>query len=245
MAMMLPSLVPMLQRYRRVVAGIAAARLGWLTAIVGTGYFFVWTVFGLAVFPVGVSLAEIEMREPAVSRAVPFLVGVTVLLAGALQFTPWKARQLACCRDEPLPNRGASPLGLPDTLSRSPLRRLASASARSASARPRRSLGEGGPFAWLARFARSRSGTSIRLYEKPSSFASAWRYGLRLGRDCTLCCAGLMAILLVAGVMDLWVMAAVTLAITAERVASNGRRAAQAVGAVAVGAGFVLMAQAF
>ena len=35
--------------------------------------------------------------------------------------------------------------------SRAPRRRRASASARSASARPRRSLGRGGPFAWLAR----------------------------------------------------------------------------------------------
>ncbi len=52
---------------------------------------------------------------------------------------------------ERITNRGASPLGLPYTLSRAPLRRRASASARSASARPRRSLGEGGPFAWLSR----------------------------------------------------------------------------------------------
>src|ERR671923_1497953 len=42
MAMMLPSLVPMLQRYRSVVGEIPSARLGWLTAIVGTGYFLVW-----------------------------------------------------------------------------------------------------------------------------------------------------------------------------------------------------------
>src|SRR6185436_9043631 len=52
--------------------------------------------------------------------------------------------------------RGASPLGLPYTRSRSPLRRLASASAK-APARPRRSASrEGGPCAWLARDARSR-----------------------------------------------------------------------------------------
>src|SRR5262245_19941280 len=38
----------------------------------------------------------------------------------------------------------------PHRLSREPLRRLASASAQSAMARPRRSLGVGGPFAWLA-----------------------------------------------------------------------------------------------
>src|SRR5262245_64151527 len=52
-AMMLPSLVPMLQRYRRAVGPRGETRLGPLTALVGAGYFFVWTVFGLAAFPVG------------------------------------------------------------------------------------------------------------------------------------------------------------------------------------------------
>ena len=58
--------------------------------------------------------------------------------------------------------RGASPLGLPDTLASAPRRRRPSASARSATARPRRSLGGGGPVAWLARVARSRSVCGIR-----------------------------------------------------------------------------------
>src|SRR6187431_2831063 len=52
--------------------------------------------------------------------------------------------------------RGASPLGLPCTLSRAPLRRRASASAvgygETSSKRLRR---EGGPFAWLIRCAHS------------------------------------------------------------------------------------------
>src|SRR5262245_15785393 len=48
-------------------------------------------------------------------------------------------------------DRGASPLGRPYTRPRSPLRRLASAYARSATARPRQSLGGGGPVGWLAR----------------------------------------------------------------------------------------------
>src|SRR5437016_10191698 len=41
-AMMLPSLVPMLWRYRQAVGRTGEARLGWLTALVGVGYFFVW-----------------------------------------------------------------------------------------------------------------------------------------------------------------------------------------------------------
>jgi predicted metal-binding membrane protein len=90
-AMMLPSLVPMLGRYRQAVGSAGETRLGRLTALVGVGYFLVWTAFGLAAFPLSVALA----------RAVPIAVGVVVLIAGALQFSAWKARHLACCREAP------------------------------------------------------------------------------------------------------------------------------------------------
>src|SRR6202167_3032157 len=55
-AMMLPCLVPMLWRYRRALANTDKTRLGPLTALVGVGYFFVWTVFGMIAFPVGAAL---------------------------------------------------------------------------------------------------------------------------------------------------------------------------------------------
>jgi predicted metal-binding membrane protein len=97
-AMMLPSLVPMLWRYREAVG---RTRLGRLTMLVGVGYFFVWTVFGMAAFPLGAALAAIEMQQPALARAVPIAVGVVVLIAGSLQLTAWKARHLACCREAP------------------------------------------------------------------------------------------------------------------------------------------------
>jgi predicted metal-binding membrane protein len=100
-AMMLPSLVPMLWRYRQAVGGPGETRLGRLTTLVGAGYFFVWTVLGMAAFPLGVALAAVEMERPALARAVPSAVGVIVLIAGVLQFTAWKARQLACCREAP------------------------------------------------------------------------------------------------------------------------------------------------
>ena len=100
-AMMLPSLVPMLWRYRQAVDRTGETRLGRLTTLVGVGYFFVWTVFGMAAFPLGVALATIEMQQPALARAVPIAVGVVVLIAGALQFTAWKAHHLACCREAP------------------------------------------------------------------------------------------------------------------------------------------------
>ncbi len=100
-AMMLPSLVPMLGRYRRAVGWAGESRLGRLTAVAGLGYFFVWTLLGLAIFPLGVALAALEMRQPGLAGAVPAALGAVILIAGAVQFTSWKARHLACCRVSP------------------------------------------------------------------------------------------------------------------------------------------------
>ena len=108
-AMMLPSLCPMLWRYREAVARRAATRLGRLTSVVGAGYFFVWTLFGMAIFALGVAVARVEMQRPALARAVPIAVGVIVLLAGAFQFTAWKRAHLACCREAPGRGRMLSP----------------------------------------------------------------------------------------------------------------------------------------
>ena len=98
-AMMMPSLVPMLRRYRHTVGRTGETRLGPLTALVGAGYFFVWTVSGMAAFPLGVALAAFAMQQPALAHAVSTAVGMIVLISGALQFTAWKARHLACCRE--------------------------------------------------------------------------------------------------------------------------------------------------
>ena len=99
--MMLPSLLPTLWRYRRAVERTGEARLGRLTALVGAGYFFVWILFGVVVCSIGVALAAVEMQRPALARAVPIAIGAVVLIAGALQYTAWKAHHLACCREAP------------------------------------------------------------------------------------------------------------------------------------------------
>lgn len=184
-AMMLPSLVPMLWRYRQAVGTAGETRLGRLTALVGAGYFCVWTGFGMAAFPLGVGLAALEMQQPALARAVPIAAGVVVVIAGLLQFTAWKARHLACCR-------------------------VAS-----------------GPCAAL-----------------PADASTAWRQGVQLGLHCARCCAGLIAILLVIGVMDLRAMAVVAAAITVERLAPAGERVAQAIGAIVVAAGLLQITRA-
>ena len=165
-AMMLPSLVPTLWRYRR---SLPSDRL---TALVGAGYFCVWTLIGVVVFPLVIAL-------PALLRATPLATGVIVLIAGALQFTGWKAHHLAGSRAVPLPATDAE---------------------------------------------------------------SAWRQGLRLGLHCSGSSFGLTLVLLVLGMMDLRVMAAVTIAITVERLAPAGERVARAIGIVLLVAGLVLIA---
>lgn len=97
-AMMLPSLMPALCRYRQRIGGISEGRVNPLTTMVAMGYFFVWTMCGVAVFPLGAALAKIEMQEPTVARFVPFAVAAVVLIAGALQFTTWKSDHLGCFR---------------------------------------------------------------------------------------------------------------------------------------------------
>src|SRR2546427_440094 len=72
----------------------------------------------------------------------------------------------------------------------------------------------------------------------------AWRHGLRLGLHCSYCCVGLIAILLVIGVMDIRAMAVVAAAISIERLAPAGERVARATGEVVVAAGLFLIARA-
>jgi predicted metal-binding membrane protein len=196
-AMMLPSLVPTLRRYRKAV-GIAGERnIDRLTALVGAGYFCIWIVAGMLVFGLGVAVTSFEMEWPALGHAVPIAAGMIVVIAGLWQFTSWKAACLECGRD-----------------------------------------------------------THGRHRLLTNDAATAWRDGMRLGLECAACCANLMAILLVIGIMDLRAMAVITAVISVERLAPNLRMAtsrrsghagelvAQAIGAVVVATGVLLLARA-
>jgi predicted metal-binding membrane protein len=97
--MMLPSAIPMLERYRRAVRGAAGVRLAWLTALAGAGYWLVWIAIGAVVFPLDVALSALLAAVPALGRAAPLGAALVVVVAGAYQLTAWKARRLACCRE--------------------------------------------------------------------------------------------------------------------------------------------------
>lgn len=119
-AMMLPSLTPVLWRHRLAAFEIGAIQPGRLAALAGTCYFAVWTGFGLLVFLTGAALAQAAMLWPALGHLGPIAGGFLVLIAGLLQFSPWKVRLLTSCRaafprglhDRPAPLRAGIMLGL-------------------------------------------------------------------------------------------------------------------------------------
>ena len=163
--MMLPSLVPMLSRYRRSVPVPSALARHGLTALVVVGYAAVWAALGLLVHAAGAALSALELRWGGLHRLLPVMEAMVVLLAAAVQLSPWKSRQLARCRNESACVSGATAL-------------------------------------------------------------DACRHGLGLGVRCALSCGNLMLVLLAAGMMDPVAMAAVTLAVAAERLAPAPRLAA-------------------
>ncbi len=181
--MMLPSLLPMLSRYRRSVRGADGIHLHGLSALVAVGYFAIWGALGAAAYAAGAGAVAVEMRSGTAAHWLPVAAGVVLLVAGGVQLTPWKARQLALCRQ----GSGCGCPPLPNAL-------------------------------------------------------TAWRHGLSLGVRCSLCCGSLMLALLAIGMMELVAMAAVTLAISAERLAPAPHRVAQVAGVAIVVIGVLTIA---
>jgi len=97
--MMAPSLVSMLARYRRSVRGADGIHLHGLTVLVGVGYFVVWVVLGAAAYAGGAGVMAVGVRWGTVAQWLPVVAGVALLVAGGVQLTPWKERQLALCRE--------------------------------------------------------------------------------------------------------------------------------------------------
>ena len=177
-AMMLPSLVPTLSRYRLFAHALGETRLAGLTVLAGGGYFFVWAGFGAAAYMLGFLWMAAEMNWMDLAQFVTVAGAVVLLLTGCFQLTAWKAHQLDCCREAP------------DT-----------------------------------------------EQPHPSGLGGAWRYGLRLGLHCCLCCSGFMLILLVTGMTNLASMALVAAAITLERLAPKPLLVARTLGILLLFAG--------
>ena len=98
MAMMLPTLVPMLWRYRSNLAGTNSGNPGLSTFVTGAAYFLVWTLFGMALFLLTGAITVLESHQVVLVRIAPIVNGALIVVAGAFQFTAWKERHLDCCR---------------------------------------------------------------------------------------------------------------------------------------------------
>ncbi|MGU8081611.1 DUF2182 domain-containing protein [Burkholderia pyrrocinia] len=98
--------------------------------------------------------------------------------------------------------------------------------------------------AWKARRLACCRHAAAGPHRSRAAAGAAWRHGVRTAMRCGACCGNLMAIALAAGMMDLRVMAAVTVAIAAERLAPAGERVARLVGGIAIGGGLAMIARA-
>ena len=85
--------------------------------------------------------------------------------------------------------------------------------------------------------AHCRSPLGFVLGEWRSGFQGAFAMGLRHGLHCLGCCWALMALLFVGGVMNLYWVAALSLAVAVEKVAPHGDRLGLVLGNVLIAAG--------
>jgi predicted metal-binding membrane protein len=98
-AMMTPSLVPMLTRYRQALRREADGDVSIATLRAAIAYFAVWQAVGVISYPLGVTLASAAMRWASLSRLVPALTGAALVLSGIVQLGHWKRVKLDHCRD--------------------------------------------------------------------------------------------------------------------------------------------------
>lgn len=92
LAMMFPSVWPVLLLYARV-AGSAAA-----VARFTLGYLLVWEAFGLLTYAGYVGVGALLMARMDWAARLPLLTAAALLAAGLYQFTPLKRRCLAHCQ---------------------------------------------------------------------------------------------------------------------------------------------------
>jgi predicted metal-binding membrane protein len=85
-AMMMPSIAPVLLGHRRPVR-------------VALAYFGVWIGAGVLVYPAGAAIAAGVMSSREIAARVPLAIGAACVIAGLVQLTRWKMRELARCRD--------------------------------------------------------------------------------------------------------------------------------------------------
>jgi len=183
-AMMLPSALPMLLNLRRSSLGNENRNFEARALFAAAGYFLVWMMIGVIVYVLGVAFAIATMRLLWLSRLTPVLSGTALLIAGIIQFTPWKISALRRCR-------------APDCVTM---------------------------FACGA-------------------LKGSWRYGIKQGIACGICCAAPMLALLVLGAMNLALMAIIAMVITMEKLLPRPEETVRIFGAMALLVGMGILIQ--
>jgi len=97
--MMLPSLIPGLSRYRQAVRGVNGMPLHRLTAMVGAGYFMIWALLGVVTFIASTAVVAAELRWGIGPWQAQLGSGAVLVVAGLVQLSTWKSRQLARWRE--------------------------------------------------------------------------------------------------------------------------------------------------
>jgi len=97
-AMMLPSVAPDFWRHYRRLRAIRPSRAGRRTMLFAAGYASVWTTVSVALVGSNVVLSRMYGESLVRRPFAPWVAGVLVVCAGALQRSRWKAAHLECCR---------------------------------------------------------------------------------------------------------------------------------------------------
>src|SRR5207247_6795749 len=80
-AMMLPSTLPMLLLYRRVIVFRGERAPGAKMFLAGAGYFAVWTLFGAAAYFAGTAVTRAAMLSARISHLIPLATGTALIVA--------------------------------------------------------------------------------------------------------------------------------------------------------------------
>jgi predicted metal-binding membrane protein len=182
-AMMVPSVAPLVLLFVRAHRQQADGHAGGSAATLVLGYLLVWTGFSLLATLATWGLQSAALLSPMLVSTSPLLGGVLLVVAGAFQFTPLKRSCLTRCR--------------------SPMSFL------------------------MAEWRAGQWGTLV--------------LGVKHGFYCVGCCWLLMALLFVAGIMNLLWVAALAVLVLIEKVAPKGELLGRVAGVVLIFAGGVLL----
>jgi predicted metal-binding membrane protein len=179
-AMMLPSAMPLLLLYHGALRRQAPpSRVFLCVAAMIVGYLTIWAAFSVGATAAQRLLSRLLVLSPMMEMTSGVAIGITLLLAGVYQLTPWKARCLHVCR---------APL-------------------------------------------------SMVMQRWRSGMAGAVKMGTEHGVYCVACCWALMLLLFAGGVMNLVVIAGLTVVVLIEKVSPLGIHASRGIGGLLCAAG--------